>query len=71
MQCLLSFIVFSIISPKKRQLVGLLCVLSAVCLFVFCLFLMVPWLGMWYVIVAFSGHTHLLLENKHFSAKSI
>ena len=31
----------------------------AVC--VLCLLPKVPWVGLWYVIVAYSGHTHLLL----------
>ena len=28
---------------------------------VLCVFLSMPWVGLWYVIVAFSGHTHLSL----------
>ena len=27
-----------------------------------CLFFVVPWVGMWSVIVAFPGHTHLLFQ---------
>ena len=35
---------------------------------VLCLFLTVPWVGMQYVIVAFSGHTHLFLTPFDLSA---
>ena len=43
--------------------------LSCVCLClsvfcVLCLFLTVPWVGLWSVIVAFPGHTHLLYIPK-------
>ena len=31
---------------------------------VLCLFLTVPWVGLQCVIVAFPGHTHLLLETR-------
>ena len=37
-------------------LVILLCVMAV---YVLCLFLMVPWIGLRSVIVAFPGHTHL------------
>ena len=52
---------FSIISLCKRELVALLCLLSCFFLtvFVLCLFLMVPRVGLWSMIVAFPGHMHL------------
>ena len=32
---------------------------------VLCLFLMVPWVGMWSLIVAFPGHTHMFFDYCH------
>ena len=31
---------------------------------VLCLFLALPWVGLWPVIVVFPGHTHLFMENR-------
>ena len=52
---------FAIILKMKRKLVALL-VLSYRCIVtinVLWLFLTVPWVGLQYVIVVFSDHTHL------------
>ena len=60
---------FAIILKRKREKVALL-VLSYECLVtinVLWLFLTVPWVGLWCVIVVFPDHTHLLLyasENR-------
>ena len=35
------------------------CLLAVMWLFVFSLFLMVPWVGVQYVVIAFPGHTRL------------
>ena len=56
---------FAIILTRKRELAALL-LLSFGCLVtvnVLYLFLMVPWVGLQYVIVVFPDHTHLLLET--------
>ena len=29
-----------------------------------CLFLEIPWVGLWSVVVAFFGHTHMLLNEE-------
>ena len=53
---------FGIILKRKRELVALL-LLSFGCLItvgVLLFFLMVPWVGLQYVIVVFSDHTYLL-----------
>ena len=53
---------FAIILKKKRELV----VLSYICIVtinVLWLFLMVPWVGLQYVIVVFPDHTHLLFSR--------
>ena len=52
---------FVIISLRKKELVALLW-LSSCChvAVVPCLFLTMPYVGLQYVFVAFSGHTHLL-----------
>ena len=53
----------------KRKVVALL-VLSYRCIVtinVLWLFLMVPWVGLLYVIVVFPDHTHLLFAVKDFS----
>ena len=53
---------FAIILKKKRKLVALL-LLSYRCIVtinVLCLFLTVPWIGLQFVIVVFTAHTHLL-----------
>ena len=58
--CVLSS--FSIILTRKRELVVLL-IMSFRCLVtvnVLWLFLMVPWVGLQYLIVVFPDHTHLL-----------
>ena len=58
---------FAIILKRKRKLVALL-LLSCRCIVtinVLWLFLMVPWVGLQYVIVVFPDHTHFLFEN-HF-----
>ena len=56
---------FVIISVRKRELVALLLLCSKchVSVIVLWLFLLVPRVGMWYVIVAFPGHTHLLFDD--------
>ena len=53
---------FAIILKRKRKRIALL-LLSYKCIAtinVLWLFLRVPWVGMQYVIVVFSDHTHLL-----------
>ena len=56
---------FAIILIGKRELVALLS-LSAWCIvIVVCLFLVVPWVCLQFMMVVFSDHTHLL-----FSARS-
>ena len=60
--CILSS--FAITLKRKKELVALL-LLSYGCLVtenVLCLFLTVPWIGLWCVIVVFPDHTHLLLS---------
>ena len=56
---------FAIILLKKKELVALPnYVLALMCIVsVLCLFLMVQWVGLWCVIVAFPGHTHLVFIN--------
>ena len=49
---------FAIISLGKRGLVELPCHLTISGL---CLFLVVPWIGLQCVILAFPGHTHLFM----------
>ena len=52
---------FAIILQRKRKLVALL-LLSYRCIatvHVLWLFLAVPWVGLQYIVVVFSGHTHL------------
>ena len=58
--CVLSS--FVIISLGKRKLIALLllCSVGHVTVIVLDLFLTVPWVGLWYVIVAFLGQTQLL-----------
>ena len=60
--CVLSAL--AIIPLGNRQLVGLLLLCSEcrVAVVVLCLFLAMPWVGLWRVTVAFPSHTHLLLE---------
>ena len=56
---------------RKRKLVALL-LLSDRCIVtinVLWLFLMVPWVGLQYVIVVFPDHTHILLQNNINEAK--
>ena len=47
----------AIILLRKRELIDLLCVVAVS---VSCLFLMLPWVGLRSVIVAFPSYTHLL-----------
>ena len=57
---------FAIILKRKRKLVALL-LLSYRCIVTInalLLYLMVPWVGLQYVIVVFSDHTHLLFGGK-------
>ena len=52
---------FAIISLGKRELGALVC--SEFCVTsVIWIFLVVPWVGLSYVVVAFHGHTHLPLS---------
>ena len=63
--CVLSS--FAIILKRKRKLVALL-FLSYICvvtLNVLCLFLVVPLVGLVYVIVVHPDHTHLLFALTH------
>ena len=56
---------FAIILKRNRKLVALL-LLSYICIVtinVLCLFLTVPWVGLQYVIVVFTDHTHLLFNG--------
>ena len=55
--CVLSS--FAIIVKRKRELVDLLLILYGclVTVNVMCLFLTVPWVDLWYVIVVFPDHT--------------
>ena len=61
---------FAIILLRKTELVALLklCPCCRVTVSVLCLFLAVPWVGLWSVIVAFPGHTHLLFEPFSFTS---
>ena len=54
----MSFFSLAIISLRKKGLVSLLklCYFCCVAVIVLCLFLVVPWVGLWSVIVTFSGH---------------
>ena len=58
-------VVYRIVIAASTSLVALLklcsCCLVAVC--VLCLFLMMQWVGLQCVIVAFSGHTYLFLKS--------
>ena len=61
---------FAIILKRKRKLVTLLvlpyrCIVTIIVLW---LFLTVPRVGLQYVIVVFSDHTHLLLEQRQNTA---
>ena len=60
---------FSNILMGKRELVALLS-LSSWCLKVVCLFLAVPLVCLWFVIVVFPDHTHLLFFLHHQSSFS-
>ena len=56
---------FAIILPRKRELVALL-LLSFGCLVtvnVLWLFLTVPWVGLQFVFVVLTDHTHLLFNS--------
>ena len=52
---------FAIILMGKRELVALLSLSSWYLVMVVWLFLAVPWVYQWFVIVVFPDHTHLLL----------
>ena len=55
----------------KRELVALLS-LSFWCLVMFgCLFLAVPWVCLWFVIVVFPDHSHLLFVVKVAKSKGL
>ena len=56
---------FAIILKRKRKLVALL-LLSCRCIVIIntlLLFLTVPWVGLQYVIMVFTDHTHLFINN--------
>ena len=57
---------FAIILLRKRELVALLQLYSCCRVTAFVLWhsLVVPWVGLWSVIVASPGHTHLILKAK-------
>ena len=59
--------VFAIIPLGKRELVGLLILCSEcrVAVVVLCLFLEVPWVGLWRVIVAFPSQTRVESSLSH------
>ena len=64
---------FAIILKRKRKLIAFL-FLSYRCLVtvnVLWLNLMVPWIGLQYVIVVFPDHTHLLFEAIISSMKNV
>ena len=66
MHYFLSIFSFAIILKRKRKLVALL-ILPYRCIVtinILLLFLMVPWVGLQYVIVVFPDHTHLLFDLK-------
>ena len=50
---------FAIISLKSCFI---LCFCNQLTVSVLCLFLVAPWVGLWYVIMAFPDHTHLHLD---------
>ena len=52
---------FAIILMGKRELVALLCLSSWCLVIVVWLFLTVPWVCLWFVIVVFPDNTHLLI----------
>ena len=55
--------VFNVLSSLAfilRELIGSLCYCCLLAVSIICLFLCVPQDSLWYVIVAFSGHTYLL-----------
>ena len=64
---------FVIISPRKRELVDLheLSSCSHVAVNVLCLFLAVPWVGLQFVIVAFSSHAHLIVGTSSANQSNI
>ena len=51
---------FAIILMEKRDLVALLSLSSWCLVMVVWLFLAVPWVCLWFEIVVFPGHAHLL-----------
>ena len=60
-----------VVSLRKRELVALyLCSCCCVTFRVLCLFLTVPWKGLFYEIVEFLSHTHLLSNNKQGMCRS-
>ena len=64
--CMLLYVHSSIaiILMGKRELVALLSLSSLCLVIVVWLFLPVPWVCLWFVIVAFPDHTHLLFFAK-------
>ena len=55
-------------SVRQRDLVALL-LLCSMLLLLFCVFIVVPWVGLLSVIVTFPGHTHLcfgMYQRTHF-----
>ena len=59
----------AIILMEERELVALLCLSSWYLVIVVWLFLMMPWVCLQFVIVAFPDHTHLLFSIFIFSHK--
>ena len=65
LQYLVSFLYITILAEEEREHV--LFKFFAYCcvdVSVLCLFLAVPYVGLWSEIVAFSGDTHFLLDNE-------
>ena len=62
---------FAIILMVKRELVALLCLSSWCLVIVVWLFLAVPWVCLQFVIVVFSGHTHLLFFKRNFCKQTV
>ena len=64
---------FAIILMGKRELVALLSLSSWCLVMAVWLLLVVPWVCLWFVIVVFPDHTHLLFcrIHKYLIAKTI
>ena len=56
-----SFVIISM-AEEERNGCFTLCFCCCVAVIVPFLYLAVPWIGLWSVVVAFPGHTHLLLD---------